>query len=90
MMKKRKKVNRSKKGNLKESRLKYHLKHKSKLTSLLIIKVLLVLFSFGAGVLVYLFINNVMMPVLSAILAFAIACVLYLSLIVKVLKILKF
>lgn len=89
-MKKRKKVSLSKKSNPKESRLKYHIKHKSKLTSLLLIKILLVFFSFGVGVLVYLFIRGVMGPILSAILSFAIACVLYLSLIVKVLKILKF
>ena len=69
---------------------KYHIKHKSKLTSLLIIKVLLMLLSFGVGIFFYLLFDGVLGQIISAIISFAIACMLYLSLIVKALKMLKF
>jgi hypothetical protein len=83
-MKKKKRVVSSERG------IKYHIKHKSKLTSLLIIKILLMFFSFGIGVLIFSFINGALGQILSAILSFAIACLLYLFLIIKVLNLMKF
>lgn len=80
-----------KRGNKNFKRgIRYHIKHKSKLTSLLIIKILLAFLSLGLGIVAYSFINGIFGQIISWVISFAIASVLYLFLVIKVLDLLKF
>ena len=85
-MKKKKRVLISKQGN---HGINYHIKHKSKLTFLLFVKILSVLFSFSIGVILYLFINSIFGVILSALISFAVACFMYLLLIMKALRLIN-
>ena len=70
--------------------LGYHIKHKSRLTSLLIIKILLVFLCLGLGIIIYYFINDIFGQIISGVIGFAAASALYLFLVIKVLNALKF
>lgn len=70
--------------------LKDHIKHKSKLTSLLLIKIFSAFLSLGVGIIAYFFIKEVFNQVISLVIGFAIAVGLYLILVIKVLDVLKF
>ncbi len=68
----------------------YHIKHKSKLTSLLLVKILLLFLCFGLGIIFYSSINSFLGWLISAGISLAIACLLYLFLIIKILDLFKF
>ncbi|MBS3086123.1 hypothetical protein J4422_00275 [Candidatus Pacearchaeota archaeon] len=70
--------------------IKYHITHKSRLTSLLAIKILLAFLCFGLGIIAYFFINGIFNQVISLILSFVVAIVLYLFLFLRVLNQFKF
>ena len=70
--------------------IKYHIAHKSRLTSLLAIKILLAFLCLGLGMIVYFFINRVFSQTISLILSFVVAIVLYLFLFLKVLNQFRF
>ena len=79
-----------KRANKEPRSLKDHIKHKSKLTSLLITKILLAFLSLGIGIIAYAFIKDIFNQVISLVMGFAIAVGLYLILVIKVLDVLKF
>ena len=80
-----------KRNKVSKQKIKYHIKHKSKLVLLLIIKIFLV---FLTSILIlggaYLLLNDVLNLTLVFVISFAIASIVYLFLIIKVLKLFKF
>ena len=70
--------------------LKEHIRHHSRLTSLLIIKILLAFLSLGLGIIVYYFTQGLLGQLLALVLGLAVACVVYLVAMIKILYLLKF
>jgi len=80
----------AKKKKTPREKIKYHIKHKSKLLLLLIVKILLVLISIFVLWVVYSLLKNFLGIVPVLIISFAIASLVYLFLIIKVLNLFKF
>lgn len=80
-----------KKKKIPKRDVKYHIRHKSRLISLLIVKILLVflvsLLALGG---VYALLKNVLNIIFVFIISFVVASVVYLFLIIKVLKLFRF
>jgi len=70
--------------------VKDHIKHKTRLTALLVIKVLLAFVCLGLAIIAYSFINDIFSQTISLILLLVIAIVLYLFLFIKILSHFKF
>lgn len=81
----------NKKREERKIKIKRHIKHKTKLTSLFALKIII---AFGLSVIVFRtffsFFTNFLGIIIAGILSFLIASVVYLFLIIKVLKIMKF
>ena len=79
-----------KKGDKNSKGLKHHIKHKSRLATLLLIKVLLSFMCLGLGLIAYLFIKEIFSQTISLVLSLVVAVALYLFLFLKVLNQFKF